>query len=380
MKLNIALIGTRGVPASYGGFETCVQEIGKRLVARGHSVTVYCRDKGQQNPAQYYLGMKRVILPALKSKSFETLSHTFFSVFHALGQQFDIYMLFNAANAPFVVPLRAMSKKVAVNTDGLEWKRSKWGRLGKTYYKLSEKIACAFANRLVADSVGIHDYYATKHQTESSIIAYGADIPAGSSAKLLKKFGLESRNYFLQITRFEPENHPLLTIEAYKRLNTGKKLVLVGGNPYKSEYVNKIISQASDTICLPGFIYDDELLATLWCHAFAYIHGNSVGGTNPALLQAMAAGCYTLAYDVPFNREVLQGCGVYYGNNASDLAAKMGQTMENCDKLETYRELSRQRIKDHYSWDTVAGQYEALFYELVENKFPCRLNWHAFKV
>ena len=377
MKLYIALIGTRGIPARYGGFETCVEEVGKRLAAKGHRVTVYCRNTAKSNTSGIYLGMKRVALPALKSKSLETLSNTFLSVGHALMQNFDVYMLFNAANAPFVLPLWALFKKVAMNTDGLEWQRTKWGCLGKTYYRLSEKVACIFTNRLIADSVGIHDYYLSRHHTDSTNIAYGADVPAAGSAKMIQDLGLESGKYFLQITRFEPENHPLLTIEAFTRIKTDKKLVLVGGNPYQNPYVEKIYAHASDTIRLPGFVYDADMLAALWGHAFAYVHGNSIGGTNPALLQAMAAGCYTIAYDVPFNREVLQDCGVYYNKNAADLAAKMSQAIENSERLDVFRQRAKQRILDHYSWDAVADQYEELFYQLVENKFPWRLNWRA---
>ena len=377
MRLNIALIGTRGVPANYGGFETCVEEIGKRLVAKGHRVTVYCRKSTDPNVPTYYHGMKRVLLPALRHKSFETLSHSFLSVLHAAGKNYHVYMLFNAANAPLVVPLWALSKKVAVNTDGLEWQRAKWGRLGKQYYKLSEKVVSFFAHRLVADSEGIHDYYQSRHHTDSSIIAYGANVPAGGSEKWLRDFGLESGKYFLQITRFEPENHPLLTISAFNRLETDKKLVLVGGNPYRNEYVDAIRAQSSGTVYLPGFIYDQKVLAALWSHAFAYVHGNSVGGTNPALLQAMAAGCYTIAYDVPFNREVLRDCGAYYSGNEEALAARMAWAVKNSDRLEKFRRRAVQRIKHHYSWDEVADQYEALFYQLVQNKFPWRFNWRA---
>lgn len=372
--LKIALIGTRGVPANYGGFETCVEEIGKRLVEKGHDVTVYCRKSYYEDDLDTYHGMKRVCLPNLESKSLDTMSHTCVSAWHALFKNFDVYMVFNAANSPFIMPLRLFGKKIAINTDGLEWKRSKWGLLGRSFYKISEKIACLVANRIVTDSRGMRNYYLQSHNTDSTEIAYGAYVQECSKPIKLKGMGLEPGEYFLQITRFEPENHPLLTIKAFKKLNTDKKLVLIGGNPYPNEYTKQIEQEGGENIILPGFIYDKEILKELWCCSFAYIHGNSVGGTNPALLQAMASGCFTMAFDIPFNRDVLSDCGIYYERSVESLAEKMHWALNNENKLDDYRKKAQQRIKDIYSWDKIADQYEQLFFDLHHGKFPWRFN------
>ena len=372
--LKVAFIGTRGIPANYGGFETCVEETGKRLVEKGHDATVYCRSSYYKSRHVRYLGMKLVYLPNLQKKSLDTMSHTFLSSLHSLFKPYDVYMVFNAANSLFVLPLRLLGKKIIINTDGLEWKRSKWGFLGKSFYKISEKLACLIANRLVSDSDGIKDYYKKTHNTDSTKIAYGAYVQHAKTVTRLKEFGLEPNSYFLQITRFEPENHPLLTIKAVKKIKTNKKLVLVGGNPYPNNYTKQIESEQNENIVLPGFIYDQEVLKELWCFSYAYIHGNSVGGTNPALLQTMASGCFTIAIDNPFNRDVLMDCGIYYNNNVESLVEKMQWALDHEGLLHGYKEKARARILESYTWEKIADQYEQLFYDIHNGKYPWRLS------
>ena len=376
-RLKIAMVGTRGVPANYGGFETCVEEIGERLVKKGHHITVYCRKSYYAESFGAYRGMERVCLPNLANKSLDTMSHTFISAWHALFKKYDVCMVFNAANSPFITPLRLFGKKIAINTDGLEWQRSKWGFLGRSFYRISERISCIVANRIVTDSPGMRKYYFDTYFTDSTEIAYGAPIQHSTSPEKLRHFGLEPRKYFLQITRFEPENYPLLTIKAFKRLDTDKKLVLVGGNPYPNKYTKQIEEEAGNNVLLPGFIYDQEVLRELWCNCFAYIHGNSVGGTNPALLQTMASGCFTISINIPFNRDVLTDCGIYYDINEDSLVEKMSWALQNEAKLDGYRRRAQKRITENYTWDKIADQYEKLFFELHEGKYRWRPNLKA---
>lgn len=368
--MKIALIGTRGVPANYGGFETCVEEVGQRLVEKGHSVTVYCRKSYYSKRMKSYKGMKLVYLPNFGSKNLDTISHTFLSVFHAIFiGHYDIHMTFNAANSLFLSPLRILGKKIVINTDGLEWKRSKWGFWGRSFYKISEKLACLFADRLVSDSKGIQDYYRETHSADSTRIAYGAYIQHANQPKKLFELGLKPDEYFLQITRFEPENHPLLTIQAFKKLKSDKKLVIVGGNPYPVEYTKQIDAEATKDVMLPGFIYDREVLKELWCFCYAYIHGNDVGGTNPALLQTMASGCFTIAIDNPFNRDVLGECGIYYQESVESLVEKMRWTLGHKRSLNAFKKKAQERIIEKYSWDKVADQYEKLFYDIYNGRY-----------
>lgn len=372
--MKIALIGTRGLPANYGGFETCAEELGRRLVERGHTVIVYCRKSYYEQCQSEYLGMKLVYLPNLKKKALDTLSHTFLSVGHALFQSYDVLMVFNAANSPILFLPRIFGKKIAINTDGLEWKRGKWGAIARNYYKISEWLSTKLANRLVADSPGIQNYYRKNYGVESSYIAYGAPVISSTNLDLLQKFGVEAGQYFLQITRFEPENNPLLTIQAFKAANTRKKLVVVGGVPYESEYSRLIKAEANSDVILPGFLYQKDQLNELWTNCLAYIHGNEVGGTNPALLQTMGAGCFTIAVNVPFSHDVLQDCGVYYDKTIESLSAQMMWVAQNEDNLSDYKSRAVERIRSHYTWEKVTDGYEQMFDELLSGKYP----WHFF--
>lgn len=368
--MKIALIGTRGVPAKYGGFETCVEELGRRLAERGHEVTVYCRKSYYKERPLHYLGMKLVYLPNLKKKSLDTLSHTFFSMAHALFQKYDILMVFNAANSPALFLPRLFGKKIAINTDGLEWKRGKWGAVARRYYKFAEWLSTKLAQRVVADSTGIQDYYRDTYGTETTYIAYGAYPAESRNPAPLARLGLIPGEYFLQVTRFEPENNPLLTIMAYKKLKTDKKLVLVGGVPYKSQYADAIAEEArgNPNIILPGYIYDKELLGEIWCNCFAYVHGNEVGGTNPALLQSMGSGCFLIAIDVSFSRDVLGDSGIFFEKTVDGLFGKMAWALEQTSGLGPFRAKARERVMERYSWERVTDGYESLFRELAGGK------------
>jgi len=369
--LRIAFIGTRGVPAVYGGFETCVEEIGKRLVQKGHEITVYCRKSYYQERYDEYLGMNLIYLTNIRKKSLDTLSHTFFSIIHALFRSYDIYMVFNSANSPLLFPLKLFRKNIVVNTDGHEWQRTKWGFWGKSYYKISERIACILASKLISDSRGIKEYFLETYSADSSKIAYGANPVNGPpEVEYLNTINVEPNEYFLQVTRFEPENHPLLTIRAFKKLKSTKKLILVGGNSYPNKYTQQMDKEADDNIILPGFIYDRDVLNELWTYCYAYIHGNSVGGTNPALLQSMACGCLTIAYDNKFNREVLTDCGIYFQGYEESLLEKMQWVIDHKSELTDYKKKARDRIDCTYSWVKVTNQYERLFHDVKSGKYP----------
>ncbi|WP_243367320.1 DUF1972 domain-containing protein [Fundidesulfovibrio soli] len=356
--LRIALVGTRGAPCRYGGFETCVEEVGKRLATRGHHVTLYCREHLYPERDPRPLGMYAVYLPSLRGKAVETLSHTFLSIVHSLFPRHDAHMVFNAANAPLMALYKLLGRHVALNPDGLEWKRAKWGKKAQAYYRICEKLGCLLADRLITDSAALGDYYRDVHDTDSDTVAYGAYPASAPATGRLARMGLEPRGYFLQVTRFEPENNPLLTLRAFKHLQTGKKLVLVGGCPYPSVYAGSIESEAGPSVLLPGFIYDKELLAELMGNCFAYVHGNEVGGTNPALLQAMAAGCFVMARDVLFNREVLDDCGIFFEPEEEKLAQAMGWSLEHAGELDGYRGRAMERIRTTYDWDQIALGYE----------------------
>lgn len=365
--LKVALIGTRGVPARYGGFETAVEEIGQRLVAAGHDVTVYCRPvEGEPRPASY-LGMSLVHLPAVRRKTLETLSHTALSVAHAVTRRrrFDAAVVFNAANAPFVPGLRLRRVPVAVHVDGLEWRRAKWTGLGRRYYRAAEAASVRWADALIADAVGIADYYQDEFGVDTTFVPYGAPILEGPASDRIGSLGVDPGRYHLVVARFEPENHVREIVAGYRASRAEQPLLVVGSAPYADAYTGEIEQLAADDprIRLVGGVWDQEQLDQLYAHASTYLHGHSVGGTNPSLLRAMGAGAPVIAYDVVFNREVL-------GESAPLFSSpdELGRLVEKAEgDLEGTRQAGRrlqERASERYRWDDVANAYSDLLVRL----------------
>lgn len=360
-RLRVALIGTRGVPAQYGGFETAVEEVGRRLVARGHEVTVYCRRSGYDGLAEYH-GMHLVHLPAVRAKSFETLSHTGASVAHLLGHVApDAAVVFNAANAPFLPALARRGVPVATHVDGLEWQRAKWGGAGKRYYRAAEAMAVRWSDALIADADGIAAYYRAEFDAPSERISYGAPVLTDIPADRLADLGLSPGRYHLVVARLEPENHVHLALEGMARSRAAHPMVVVGGAPYASDYGRRLALAAGRDrrVRLLGPVYDQQVLNQLYGHALTYVHGHSVGGTNPSLLRAMGAGRAVLAYDVSFNREVLTGRAGFFAG-AGDLAAQLEAAEDEPEAAYATGRLHRQRAERVYRWDDVADAYEQL--------------------
>jgi glycosyltransferase involved in cell wall biosynthesis len=363
-RLSIAMIGTRGVPARYGGFETAIEEIGQRLVQRGHNVTVYCRKPADgSKTSREHLGMRLVHLPAVRMKALETLSHTAFSAVHATLRpgRYDAAFVFNSANAPFVPMLRLRRMPVAIHVDGLEWRRAKWGKIGRRYYRVAEALAVRWGDALIADAEGIADYYTDEFSADTTRIAYGAktllDIPTDRLAEL----GLVAGQFHLVVARFEPENFVDLILRGYHLSRAELPLVVVGTSPYADEYHQSIrhIASSDTRIRLIGPLWDQDQLNQLYAHALTYLHGHSIGGTNPSLLRAMGAGTAVGALNVGFNREVLGEHGLFFENDAS-LAAMVEAAEDDIEHHVKIGKSLQERSADLYNWDDVTSQYERL--------------------
>jgi glycosyltransferase involved in cell wall biosynthesis len=357
------MLGTRGVPASYGGFETAVEEIGWRLVEAGHDVTVFCRNG---NGLSTYRGMELVHLPALRRRSLETLSHTALSVAHPKARGSDVCFLFNAANAPFLPWLRSQRVPVAVHVDGLEWQRGKWGPVGKRFYRMSERLAVRWADAIIADAIGISDYYAKQYGAESRLIAYGAPIVDPPSERL-QEIDLDGGGYHLLVARFEPENHVDVVLEGYSRSTSAFPMIVVGSVPYETAHSRAIraIADRDSRIRLIGPIWDQELLDSLYGGAVSYWHGHSVGGTNPSLLRAMGAGAPVAAFDVSFNREVMGPSTGLFWRSVQDVPAVLAALEVDPERTREMGQAGRLRVAARYRWEDVAREYELLAEELV---------------
>ncbi|MGZ4592390.1 MAG: glycosyltransferase, partial [Actinomycetes bacterium] len=362
--MKIAMLGTRGVPAQYGGFETAVDEVGRRLVKAGHDVVVYCRNPGQTQ--RTHEGMTLVNLPAVRRRSMETLSHTGLSTAHALFRSRpDVAVVFNAANAPFLPVLRAARIPTAVHVDGLEWKRAKWQGLGARYYRAAERYSVRWADTVIADARGIADHVRASYGRESVFIPYGAPLVSEGSHRLAE-LGLAPGGYHLVVARFEPENHLHLIVEGYVRSAATKPLVVVGTAPYADAYEAHVRGIAGDDprVRFLGPVWDQELLDQLYAGCASYVHGHSVGGTNPSLLRAMGAAAPVTAFDVVFNREVSAGRARYFASAADAAAAFEADEADPLSARQRGDDL-RRHAQATYRWDDVADAYEQVCRDLV---------------
>lgn len=368
--VKVALLGTRGVPAQYGGFETAVEEIGRRLAERGYQVTVYCRNPGQSQTE--YLGMQLVNAPAVRHRMAETLSHTTVSVAHAITRRRpDAVLLLNAGNAPLLPALRAARIPTAIHLDGLESRRAKWRGMGARYYQWAEASAIRNGQIVIADAQAIADHVEQKFGRTCVVIPYGAELIDPPAARLAE-LDLQPGDYHLVVARFEPENHVLEAVVGYRASGQQRPLVVVGSAPYSQWYIDAVEQAAAgdERIHLVGAVYDQELLDQLYAHATTYIHGHSVGGTNPSLLRAMGAGTAVLAFDVEFNREVTDGQALFWATS-EDLTAHFNRLDEASmiEQLISLRQASRDRVRTAYQWETVTDDYETVIQRLVERRF-----------
>jgi glycosyltransferase involved in cell wall biosynthesis len=367
--VKVTLMGTRGVPALYGGFETAVEEIGKRLVTRGYDVTVYCRNPGQH--LTEYAGMRLVNVPAIRHRMAETLSHTALSTAHAIiADHPDVVLLLNAGNAPLLKPLALAGIPTAIHLDGLESKREKWRGAGAKYYRWAERASIRWGREVIADAQAIADHVQREYGRTCVVIPYGAEVIDPGSDRLAE-LDLEAQGFHLVVARFEPENHVLDAVHAYRASTETRPLVVVGSAPYSQWYVEKVreAARGDARIRFAGGIYDQALLDQLYAHCVTYIHGHSVGGTNPSLLRAMGAGAPVLAYEVEFNREVTAGEAFFWAD-ADALTSVLDQVArhEHDGRLAELRILGRERVRTAYQWDAVTDDYEALIRRLAASR------------
>ena len=355
--MKLAILGTRGVPPSYGGFETFAGELSTRLVQRGHDVTVYCRGEGPP----VWNGVRRIVLPAIRHKYFETVSHAALSALDSLRRDFDVVLVCNAANA-FVLPLlRASRMRVAINVDGIERRRRKWNFLGRTVYAVGEAFSSSFAT-VIADAEVIARYYRENYQIEPAVIPYGAEFPDEEDSDILTRLGVQ--DYILYVSRFEPENNPLEVVKAYEALKDAPPLIMVGSGLYARDLERELRTHASSKILFPGAIYGRDY-RTLQRNALLYIQATEVGGTHPAMIEAMASGGCVLANDTPENREVGGDAAGYFDvRRPESLTGTISEFLSNPLIREDFRARARRRAAVQYSWDRVTDAYERLFESL----------------
>ena len=366
--LKIAILGTRGIPACYGGFETFAEELGVRLAERGHEVTVYGRSNIITYPEKTYKGVHLVILPTISHKYFDTVVHTFLSIMHSLFRNYRVILLCNAANSIFSFVPRLTGKKVIVNVDGIERMRAKWNALGRLWYRIGEICSCIFPNVAVSDAKVIEDYYRKTYGKKTVFIPYGASTEKTTSRACLDAFGIKPGNYFLYVSRLEPENNAHLVIKAFERTKTPMNLVITGDAPYSKEYIERLKSTRDPRIIFTGYVFG-EGYRELQSHAYAYIHATSVGGTHPALIEAMGFGNCVIANGTPENREVVRDAAIVFEeNDEQSLFEELEQVISNPAMVEEYREKAREMIQANYTWEKITSDYEELFRKVLGDR------------
>jgi glycosyltransferase involved in cell wall biosynthesis len=358
--MRIALLGTRGIPANYGGFETFAEELSTRLIQRGHDVTVYCR---QRHSEPRYRGVRLQYLPTIRHKYFDTLAHTLISTFWLMTHRADVAIYCNAANAIFIVGPRLFRIPTLLNVDGIERKRKKWNALARGWYRLSERLATLLPNAMVTDAETIEDYYLKTYNKTSVFIPYGADMVRESTDEILRALDLQKNRYFLYVSRLEPENHALQVRCAFESTATRMKLAIVGDAPHADEYIRRVRNTKDPRVVIPGAIFGKGY-RELGTHCFAYIHATEVGGTHPALIEAMGRGALVLYRDTPENAEVCGDAGLPFDDEAG-LAARIREAVAMSDTARArFRRMAEERVRERYDWDVVTSKYEELLIKL----------------
>ena len=368
--MTVAIIGSRGYPYVYSGYETFVKELSERLVTKGIHVKVYCHKSLFPIHPTVVNGIELVYIPSIETKSLSQLIHSFLSMFHACFSKTDVILAVNAANGPFGLIARLFGKPACINVDGLEWLRPKWKGLGSKYFRFSAWLATKLYNRIITDAEEMRKVYLQEFNQDSTVIAYGANIRYSQNPSLVADLGLQPQEYYLIVGRLIPDNNADLLLEGFLAANSTKKLVIVGDVPYQDTYAQMLKSKASMNVIFLGYVTNSEILAELYHHCFAYLHGHEFGGTNPTMLKAMAYGCAILALNTCFNREMLSNekYGLYFEKNRNAIATLLQQVEQHETLLVDLRSNSRNGLTDKYNWDKITNDYIFLFNELVTEK------------
>jgi glycosyltransferase involved in cell wall biosynthesis len=315
-------------------------------------------------PAEYR-GVRLIYVPSPGGKNFSGIIATFFSVLHSVFRgRFDVLCFVNVGMGHHCALARALGQKVVLNVDGLDWTRGKWGPVARLYFLSAAHVAIRVCNRLITDAEAMRKFYLERFGKETTMIAYGAYVESSERPELIAPFGVEPDGYYLIASRLIPENHADLITEAFVRSRSKKKLVIAGGANYDSPFHRRLRHVATPSVIFTGHIHDQRVVKELHCNCFAYLHGHSVGGTNPSLLKAMGYGNAIAALDTVFNREVLDDAGLFFQKDVDDLALVLRRLEDSPELVRDLRLRGPKRILAHYTWEGVAEQYRRVFEEV----------------
>ena len=367
--MRVAMIGIKAIPARFGGFETAVDEISRGLVRLGYNVRVYNRSGMSFISDSSYEGVDLVTLPTVKSKNLSTIVHVFLCTCHVLTHRVDVVHYFTTGATLFAPLLRLLGIKVVCSVDGTDWQRAKWGRFARWYLRFSEKWATLFCHALISDSTEVQNYYQLNFGATSSCIVYGMREHISRQRDVLDRFGLSERDYVLFVGRLVPENNVHLLIRAFEGTVTNRKLIIVGDDPWEKDYIRSLKSTRDGRVVFTGGVYG-EGYAQLQQNAYIFVLPDEVGGTHPALVEAMGYGNCVLVNDTPSNQEVIGDSGIAYrGADAeADLQRKMQQLLDAPNLVEQYRIRGRQRAQTCYRWEDVVQRHASVYQQIARGR------------
>ena len=369
-KINISIIGTRGYPYVYSGYETFVKQLSERLVLKDCNVTVYCHKGLFEIRPKEIKGIKLVYIPTIETKILSQPIHSFLSIIHACFSNTDVLLVVNSANGPFGLLTKLFRIPTAINVDGLEWLRPKWKGLGSIYFKSASKMATLFYDQIINDSDEMRKVYLNLFKRDSKVIAYGANIRKSKNPDLITTWDIKQREYYLVIGRLIPDNNADLIIKGFLKSSSNKKLVIVEDVPYEDSYASNLKKINDKRLVFTGYVKDQDLLAELYHNCYVYVHGHEFGGTNPTMIKAMAYSCAILALNTVFNQEMLQDgkFGLFFKKELFSIT----NMIDYCEKenilVNKLRSESINGITEKYDWDFVTSQYLKVFKTLVSKR------------
>ena len=364
--MKIAIIGSRGYPYVYSGYETFVQQLSERLVKKKVSVTIYChKSLFKKKPGQVN-GINLKYIPGIQTKSLSQLTHSFLSILSACFGNFDVIFVVNVANGPLGIITKLFNKKTVINVDGLEWLRPKWKGLGAMYYKFAARMATIFYDQIINDADEMRKIYLDLFGKDSKVIAYGPKDNIEKYSNIFQKIKVKKLDYFLIVGRLIPDNNWDILVKGFKLSKSTKKLVIVGDNPFRNDFKDNLILDNSDNVIFTGLIQDQSELCDLFKNAYTYLHGHEFGGTNPTLIEALSYGNAVLALNTVFNKEVMQGekYGLYFEKNKESVKQIIQYADLNPYQIFDLKSNSKNALKKKYDWDYIVDQYIEVFEDL----------------
>jgi len=368
--MKVAIIGSRGYPYVYSGYETFVKELVERLVKMDVDVTVYCHKNLFKQYPKNINGVNLIYIKTIEKKSLSQFIHSFQSIIHACFCKYDLILVVNSANGLFGIFTRIFRKKTAINVDGLEWLRPKWKGIGAKYFFFASKLATLLYDCIITDSIEMQKIYKQLFNAESEMIVYGANIRDSVNPSIIEKWGIKKNEYYLIVGRLIPDNNSDIIVSEFLKSKSNKHLVVVGDVPYKDTYAEKIKNINDRRLIFTGYITNQDELAELYHNCYAYFHGHEFGGTNPTMLKAMAYNAPIVALDTVFNREMLDGgkYGIFFTKEDNNLRNIINyiETDEGEMIISNLRGKARDKIITYYNWDMVAESYYRLFNRMLK--------------